>query len=109
MTHRIFKFHFTADLHSEEGRKIAAAAHAQLRSGEIDNLWKDRIGRGSVGSIMTSVSRVTDNREWSVSALSTDDSYDRDAAAALREDVLAALQQYAQEFKELESELYDPG
>jgi hypothetical protein len=108
MPHLVFEFHFTADLHTEQGRNIAAAAQARLRSSEIDNLWKDHIGRGRVGSIETSVDRVTDNREWSVSALSIEGDYDLAAATALREEVLTALQQYAQEFKEIRSELYDP-
>ena len=106
MSHIVFDFVFTADLHTEEGRKIAAAAQSSLRYGEIDNKWKDRIGRGTVGSVRTSINRTNTDNEWTISALSTDDDYDRAAAAALREDVLAALRQYAQEFKELPSELH---
>ena len=108
MSHIVFDFVFTADLHTEQGRKIAAAAQSSLRYGEIDNKWKENIGHGRIGSILTSISRTNIDNEWTVSALSTDDDYDRVAAAALREDVLAALRQHAQEFKELPSELHDP-
>lgn len=103
----VFHFEFTVDLHTEEGRKIAAAAHCRLRSGEIDNEWKDTVGRGRVGSLSVYISRKNARHEWTVGALSSDDDYDREQAAALREDVLAALRQYAPGFKELPSDLHD--
>jgi len=107
-SHRVFDFVFTADLHSQEGRNIAAAARAQLRPGEIDNERKDTIGRGTVGSLRISISR-NDHHEWVVGARSTDDEYDRERAAALREAVLAALQENAEKFEELPSELNPAG
>jgi hypothetical protein len=107
--HIVFDFQFTADLHTEEGRRIATAAQTRLRAGEIDNHWKDRVGRGSVGSLSTAIDRVSEAREWTVGATTADDDYDREAAVALREEVLAALRENAQEFKELKSELYDGG
>ncbi len=106
---RAFKFQFMVDLHAEEGRRIAAAAHCRLRPGEIDNKWKDTVGRGEVGSLDTNISRTNTDHEWTVSASTTDDDYDRAAAATLREDVLAALRENAREFKELRSDLYDGG
>jgi hypothetical protein len=103
----VFLFQFTADLHSDEGRKIAAAVHARLRPGEIDNLWKDTVGHGQVGTLRTFIARSDGTHEWTVGAMTTDDDYDRAEAAALREDVLAALRQYAPGFKEFPSELHD--
>lgn len=105
--HRVFKFHFTVDLHSAAGRKIAAAAQSRLRPGEIDNEWKDTVGRGDVGPFHVAISRTNTRNEWSVLVTTADD-YDRAIAEALRDDVLAALQENAQEFKELPSEL-NPG
>ncbi|MGH9211986.1 MAG: hypothetical protein ACRD2C_15080, partial [Acidimicrobiales bacterium] len=86
----VFDFKFTVDLHTEEGRKIAAAAHCRLRPGEIDNQWKDTVGRGAVGAFHLLISRGDAPHEWTVGAIPTDDDYDRAAAATLREDVLAA-------------------
>lgn len=105
----VFSFVFTVDMHTQEGRNIAAAAQCRLRPGEIDNLWKDTIGRGTVGSLRTSISRTNTPHEWTVSAMTTEGDYDLEAAAALREEVLAALRENAQEFKEFKSDLHDGG
>jgi hypothetical protein len=107
-SHRLFGFVFTADLHSDRGRNIAAAAHALLRSGEIDNEWKDTIGDGEIDTLRIAISRTNTHHEWRLSARSTDDDYDRDKAAALRQEVLSALRANAEEVRELGSEL-SPG
>lgn len=104
-SHIVFKFQFTADMHAEAGREIAEAAGVRLRPQEIDNQWKDTIGRGRLGSVSVSIDRTNTPELWSLSAITPDDGYDRPAAAELRDSVLAALRRYARDFRELPSEL----
>lgn len=105
----VFEFEFTVDLHTAKGREIAKAAHAELRGREIDNEWKDTIGRGNLGEIGITIGRTNTRNLWNLLALvSPDVSYDRDAAARLHEQVRAALREHADEFKEYPSELYQP-
>ncbi len=107
--HNVFDIHFTADMHTQEGREIAGAAAVRLRPQEIDNEWKDTIGRGKVGSVSVRIERTNTPNKWIIHAGTTDDRYDRAAAAEVRDRILAALERYAQEYRELPSELYQPG
>jgi hypothetical protein len=107
--HVVFKFHFNADMHADPGRTIAEAAGVRLRPQEIDNQWKDTIGRGKVESLSVSIDRTNTPNRWALSAITPQDGYDRAAASALRSRVLAALEQHAQEYRELASELHPDG
>ncbi|MGH3678777.1 MAG: hypothetical protein ACRDT2_00365 [Natronosporangium sp.] len=105
---RVFDIQFTASFHDEAGRRIAKAARVQLRPTEIDNEWKDTVGRGTVGNVRISISRTGTPDTWLLLAHTPDEVYDRDAMARLREDVLAALRDHAQEYREYPSQLYQP-
>jgi hypothetical protein len=104
--HRAFEFRFTANLHGQVGINISSAAQARLRPGEIDNERKDTIGRGQVNSLRIAIWRTNTQHEWMLSATTRDDGYDRGEAGRLREAVLAALEENAEDFKELPSDLH---
>jgi hypothetical protein len=104
--HRAFEFRFKADLHGLAGIEISRAARAKLRSGEIDNEWKDTIGRGEADGLRIAICRTNTKNEWTLIALPVGgDGYDREEAAALRREVVAALRVNAEEFRELAPEL----
>lgn len=105
---RILNIQFTANLHGETGQRIAEAASVQLRPTEIDNEWKDTVGSGELGAVRIRISRTSTPRRWLLVAYSADEAYDRDAVVQLRADILDALREHAQEFREYPSQLYHP-
>lgn len=102
---RILHISFSADLASEQGRQIAAAARVRLRPRAIDNEWKDVVGEGDIGDIEIVLSRTNTPGLWRILAMTPREPYDRPAAERLRADILAALREHADDYHEYPSEL----